>query len=92
MKILKIFNKYLISFLVFFVLLFFVDQYNFNAHMKLIKELRGLQKEKQYYLDQIAKDSTDFHSLFGSDKNLEKFAREKYKMKKENEDIFLIID
>lgn len=88
----KIINKYWLSLLIFFVLLAFVDQYNFRAHYKLIKELRGLQKEKAYYLEEIAKDSAAFHNLFQNNENLEKFAREKYKMKKANEDIFLIIE
>lgn len=92
MKIPKVVNKYWISVIVLFVLLAFVDQYNFRAHYKLIKELRTLQKEKVFFLDEISKDSTAYHKLFESDENLEKFAREKYKMKKPQEDIFLIIE
>lgn len=92
MKIPKIFNKYWISIGVLFVLLAFVDQYNFRAHYKLIKELRTLKKEKKFFLEEIEKDSTLYHDLFEDDENLEKFAREKYKMKKPNEDIFLIIE
>ncbi len=92
MKIRKFFNKYWISVIVLFVLLAFVDQYNFRAHYKLIKELRTLQKEKLFYQEEIARDSALYHTLFESKENLEKFAREKYKMKKPNEDIFLIIE
>lgn len=92
MKISKIFNKYWISIGVLFVLLAFVDQYNFRAHYKLIKELRTLKKEKKFFQEEIEKDSTLYHDLFEDDENLEKFAREKYKMKKPNEDIFLIIE
>lgn len=77
---------------VLFVLLAFVDQYNFRAHYKLIKELRTLKKEKKFFQEEIEKDSTLYHDLFEDDENLEKFAREKYKMKKPNEDIFLIIE
>ena len=92
MKIPKIFNKYWISVSVLFVLLAFADQYNFRAHYKLIKELRTLKKEKAFFQDEIKKDSTLYQDLFEDDENLEKFAREKYKMKKSNEDIFLIIE
>lgn len=92
MKIPKIFNKYWISIGVLFVLLAFLDQYNFRAHYKLIKELRTLKKEKKFFQEEIEKDSTLYHDLFEDDENLEKFAREKYKMKKPNEDIFLIIE
>jgi len=92
MKILKLFNKYLISVIVLFVLLAFVDQYNFRAHYKMRKELHTLQKEKAFFLEEIERDSTLYHNLFEDDENLEKFAREKYKMKKLDEDIFLIIE
>ncbi|MCD6179314.1 MAG: septum formation initiator family protein [Bacteroidales bacterium] len=92
MKIPKLFNKYWISIGVLFVLLAFVDQYNFRAHYKLIKELRTLKKEKAFFQEEIKKDSTLYHNLFEDNENLEKFAREKYKMKKSNEDIFLIIE
>jgi cell division protein FtsB len=92
MKIPKILNKYWISVGVLFVLLAFVDQYNFRAHYKLIKELRTLKKEKAFFQEEIEKDSTLYRDLFEDDENLEKFAREKYKMKKPDEDIFLIIE
>ncbi len=92
MKIPKFLNKYWISLLVLFVLLAFIDQYNFRAHYKLLKELNNLENEKEFYINEIKKDSTTFENLFKSDVNLEKFAREKYKMKKPNEDIFLLID
>lgn len=88
----KFLNKYWISFFVLFVLLAFIDQYNFRAHYKLLKELRTLKKEKAFFLEEIERDSTTFYNLFESDNNLEKFAREKYKMKKSNEDIFLILE
>lgn len=92
MKIPKLLNKYWISIIVLFVLLAFVDQYNFRAHYKLMKELRDLQNQKVFFLEEIERDSTAFQNLFESDDNLEKFAREKYKMKKPDEDIFLIIE
>jgi cell division protein FtsB len=92
MKKSKFLNKYWISFFVLFVLLAFIDQYNFRAHYKLLKELRTLKKEKAFFLEEIERDSTIFYNLFESDHNLEKFAREKYKMKKSNEDIFLILE
>jgi len=92
MKIPKIINKYFISIFILFVLLAFVDQYNFRAHYKLIKELHTLQKEKEFFQQEIAADSTAFHNLFENDKNLEIFAREKYKMKRPEEDIYIIIE
>ena len=58
--------------------------------MKNSVKLHQLEKDRQYYLEQIEKDSIQMHELRSSNKNLEKFARENYFMKKDNEDIFLI--
>jgi len=58
--------------------------------MKNSAKLRQYEKDRKYYLEQIEKDSLQIHELKSNNKNLEKFAREKYFMKKDNEDIFLI--
>jgi hypothetical protein len=89
LKILK--NRYALATLIFLVYLLFVDQYNFRAQYKLLSELNHLKEEKRFYQDELHKDSLTYHTLFSNKENLEKFARERFKMKKENEDIFLII-
>ncbi len=66
------------------------DQNNLIFRMKNSAKLRQYLKDREYYLDEIKKDSIQMHELRSSNKNLEKFAREKYFMKKDNEDIFLI--
>ena len=66
------------------------DQNNLIFRMKNSVKLHQLEKDRQYYLEQIEKDSIQMHELRSSNKNLEKFARENYFMKKDNEDIFLI--
>ena len=50
-----------------------------------------LQQEKAYYLEEIRKDSIAMADLMSSMDKLEKFGRERYLMKKDDEDIFLII-
>jgi cell division protein FtsB len=52
--------------------------------------LRTLEKEKQYYQAKIKKVEEDRKELLTNKELLEKFAREKYLMKKEKEDIFII--
>jgi cell division protein FtsB len=51
-----------------------------------------LNQEKEYYLDKIDQDSTRLHQLKTNEENLEEFAREEYYMKKENEDIYIIVE
>jgi len=54
------------------------------------QELRELQKSEKYYTEQINKEKTELENLKNSPATLEKYAREKYFMKRDNEDLFLI--
>lgn len=89
LKILK--NRYAIVTLVFLVYLLFFDQFNFRAQYRLLSELNQLKEERAFYKEELSKDSLTYYTLFDNQENLEKFARERFKMKKENEDIFLIV-
>jgi cell division protein FtsB len=84
-------NKYVLTTLVFFIWLMFFDRHDIISQVKLRKELKKLEEEKEFYLREIAKDSKNLNELLTNPKTLEKFAREKYLMKKENEDIFVIV-
>ena len=60
--------------------------------MKDLRHLRELNREKVYYRERIITDSLKLNELKTNNENLEKFAREQYLMKKDNEDIFIVID
>jgi hypothetical protein len=49
-----------------------------------------LEEQKAFYISEIKSDSTELFNLKNDSEEQEKFAREKFKMKKENEDIFII--
>jgi len=92
-KILNILlNKYLITTAAFVVWLFFFDSNNMIMQQDLKSKLNDLKEEKQFYLDEIRNDSILTRQLLTDTAALEKFAREKYLMKKEGEDVFLMID
>lgn len=59
---------------------------------KYQNNIEALKKDKKHYLTKIKKDKESIHELKTNRENLEKFAREKYLMKKRNEDIFIIIE
>jgi hypothetical protein len=84
-------NKYIYTSLAFLVWITAFDRNNLIRQYKLTQELKMLQKEKQHYLEEIRKDSIAMVELLGSMEKLEKFGRERYLMKKEEEEIFLII-
>lgn len=85
-------NKYVISFLIFYVWLFFFDQHSIVDRYENEDKIEKLQKQKDYYLKKIETDHNRIHELKTNRKNLEKFAREQYLMKKPNEDIFIVIE
>ena len=67
------------------------DQNNLNERRKNTNEFNQLLEEKDYYLKKIEEDRKRIEELKTNNDNLEKFAREQYLMKKDNEDIFLIV-
>ena len=85
-------NKYSIALIAFFVWIIFFDKNNLINQFKLTSTLKSLNNQKEFYFDEIRKDSTNLQTLKTDASSLEKFAREKYLMKKDDEDIFLIVN
>ena len=85
-------NKFILSILIFIVWLLFFDRNNLLDRAKELRYLHQLEKDKKYYIERIEKNSKRLEQLKTDDKNLEKFAREQYLMKKEDEDIFVIVE
>jgi len=84
-------DKYVIATIAFLIWLTFFDRNDFFVQHTYSTKLGELQNQNKYYEDEILKNRKELGSLMGNKRNLEKFAREKYLMKKDNEDIFLIV-
>ena len=84
-------NKYAVTFLVFLVWLMFFDQNNIISQIGYKLELSKLEADKEYYQQEIQKTVEDLEELKTDPKTLEKFAREKYLMKRSNEELFVIV-
>ncbi len=84
-------NKYFISLLAVTAWVIFFDKDDVLSQHQLRKKLHQLHEEKKYYQQEITKSYTEIYELRTNPANLEKFAREKYLMKKENEEIFVIV-
>jgi len=84
-------NKYVIVVTAFAVFFIFFNQYNMVDRMRMKSEIRQLETDRDYYLEQIARDSVRLHELTTDKDNLEKYAREQFLMKKDNEDVFVVI-
>ncbi|MBE6335289.1 MAG: septum formation initiator family protein [Lentimicrobiaceae bacterium] len=83
-------NKYIIATLIFAVIILFTDKYNIFNQIKSFRKLRQVQEQVDYYDKEIKKEE-DFLNEFHKDSLLmEKIAREKYMMKRDNEVIYII--
>ena len=84
-------RKYIYTTLALFVWIFVFDRNNLLSQIQLAKKLHQLQRDKKYYKDQIILDEKNTQELLTNPENLEKYARENYLMKRDSEEIFLII-
>jgi cell division protein FtsB len=67
-----------------------LDSNNLITRFQMSSKLRSLENEKEYYVEKIEEVRKDHDELFGDRESIEKFAREKYLMKKKTEDIFIV--
>ena len=85
-------NKFVYATLAFLVWLTFFDNNSLITQYKLSRTLGQLQDEKAYYQEEIERNKQEVKELMTNDENLEKFAREKYLMKKKDEDVFVVVE
>jgi len=84
-------NKYFLVTAVFVGWMLFFDRNDLISQYDYRSEVNKLEEEKEFYIKEIAQVKKDLQELTTNKERLEKFAREKYLMKKENEDVFVII-
>jgi len=85
-------NRYALTLLGFIIWISFFDRNDLISQHAYKSQLKRLKDEKEYYVTEINKSRHDLNDLVSSRKNLEKFAREHYLMKKEDEDIFIFVE
>ena len=83
-------NFYALAGLLFLVWMTFLDSNDLINRYRLSAKLRSLEHEKEYYQEKIKEVEQDRAELMGTNELLEKFAREKYLMKRDAEDIYII--
>ena len=82
-------NKYVWVLLFFSTWMIFLDNYSYFDHRVLDKQIDELEDNKKYYQEEINKDLENIKKL-KNPQQIEKYAREKYYMKKDSEDIYII--
>jgi len=84
-------NKYFLVSLAFLVWMIFFDKNDLFSQYQYHEQVNKLKQERDFYQKETDKVRKDLDELTSNPKMLEKFAREKYFMKKDNEDIFVIV-
>lgn len=82
-------NRYLLILVVFGVWMLFFDANSWLIHRELDTEIKHLEENAEFYQTEIDKDNTFMKSI-EDDEEMERFAREQYYLKKDNEDIYII--
>ncbi len=68
----------------------FLDKTNMMYQYQFSSEVSKLEAQKEFFISEIKKTKEEQQELLSSPEKLEKFAREKYYMKKDNEDLFIL--
>jgi|TARA_B110000902_G_scaffold40152_1_gene43172 cell division protein DivIC len=82
-------NTFVLIFTPFLIWMLFFDENSYMVHRKFNQEIRDLESTISFYQMKIAEDKATIDKL-GDSLQLERFAREQYLMKKENEDIYIV--
>jgi cell division protein FtsB len=85
-------NKYVITLIAFGVWMIFFSSNNLLSQRKLRKQLKEYKIERDYYLREIEANKRAIYLLDNDLEHLEKIAREKFLMKRDDEDIFIFVE
>jgi cell division protein FtsB len=84
-------NKFFLVSMAFLVWMIFFDKNDLFSQYQYHQQVSKLKQERDFYQKETTKVSKDLDELTSNPQKLEKFAREKYLMKKDNEDVFVIV-
>jgi len=91
-KTIVIQNRFWLTILIFIVWVGLFDDNNLIDRISSLKRLNQLNEDKVYLLNKISEDKQNLENLKNNEQTIEKFAREQYFMKRDNEDVFIIVE
>lgn len=89
-RILGLTATQIIILLVLIVMLFFFSDNSVTKRIRYETQIKNLESQIEFYRQQTNLDKEKLNELQSNKEDLEKFARENYLMKKENEDVFIV--
>lgn len=84
-------NKFFLVTVAFVVWMTFFDKNDLLSQYQYHQQVSKLEEERDFYKEETDKVSKDLEELTSNPRQLEKFAREKYLMRKDNEDVFVVV-
>ena len=84
-------NKFFLVAVAFIVWMTFFDKNDLLSQYQYQQEVSELEQERDFYKTETDKVSKDLEELTSNPQQLEKFAREKYLMRKDNEEVFVVV-
>jgi cell division protein FtsB len=84
-------NKYFLTLAIFIIWIVLLDSNNLIERYSQLNEVHKLKNEREYYIKKIEEDRTRLNELKTDNHNLEKFAREQYRMKRKDEDLYIVL-
>lgn len=85
-------NKYILTIIVFAIIVLFLDGNNIFQLIKKKSHLHQMHKQEQQYEQELIELNEQKEAFENDEEALEKFAREEYRMKRDNEDVFVIVE
>ncbi|MBF0596222.1 FtsB family cell division protein [Faecalibacter rhinopitheci] len=83
-------NRYTVVSVCFIIWMIFFDQNSFITHQELDKQIRNLEMDEAYFRKNLENENEKLKMLIDNPAEIERIAREKFFLKKDNEDIFII--
>lgn len=85
-------SKYFLLLLAYGIYMFFLDSNDVRTQIERRMELSKLEKQVEYYKEQLAQVKEERELLFSDPRSMEKFARENYLMKRDDETVFVVVE
>ncbi|NLI72572.1 MAG: septum formation initiator family protein [Bacteroidales bacterium] len=85
-----VFNKYFLAVAIFTIVIVFFGEHSLKNRWETGRNIKTLKKEIRFYEEEIESNKQKMNDMQTGDESLERYAREKYYLKKDSEDIFII--
>lgn len=85
-------NKFIIATVAFAVWMLFFDRHDVTTQYGYYSELKDLEAQRDFYVSEMERINKTVSDIHTNPEEVQRIARERYQMKKDNEDVFVVIE